>query len=68
MKIIKIVLLAIIVNFGFLSTTFGQDFYDMNTIQTIEVSLSQSNWDQLMDDAYATTGDYIMADSVQLTV
>jgi spore coat protein CotH len=26
--------------------------------------MSQPNWDQLMDNAIATTGDYIMADSV----
>lgn len=42
----------------------GQGFYDQATVQDIKVHLSQNNWDQLMDDAYATTGDYIMADSV----
>ncbi len=46
--------------------TRAQDFYDMNTIQTIEVTFSQSNWDQLLDNAYATTGDYIMAQSVTI--
>ena len=46
--------------------TRAQDFYDMNTIQTIEVTFSQSNWDQLLDNAYASTGDYIMAQSVTI--
>jgi hypothetical protein len=46
--------------------SFSQDFYDMTNVQDIQVHLSQSNWDQLMDNAYATTGDYIMADSVTI--
>ena len=46
--------------------SFSQDFYDMTNIQDIRVHLSQNNWDQLMDNAYATTGDYIMADSINI--
>lgn len=46
--------------------SFSQDFYDMANIQSIRVHFSQSNWDQLMDNAYATTEDYIMADSVTI--
>lgn len=46
--------------------SFSQDFYDLNTVQNIQVHFSQSNWDQLMDNAYASTGDYIMADSVTI--
>lgn len=45
---------------------FSQDFYDLNNIQNIQVHFSQNNWDQLMDNAYASTGDYIMADSVTI--
>ncbi len=45
---------------------YSQEFYDLNTIQTIEIEFAQSNWDQLLDNAYATTGDYIMATSVSL--
>ena len=44
----------------------AQSFYDQATIQTIHVYMSQSNWDQLLDNAYATSGDYIMADSVAI--
>ena len=46
--------------------TRAQDFYDMNTIQTIEITFAQSNWDQLLDAAYAGSGDYIMAQSVTI--
>ncbi len=53
--------------FLFITTlSFGQDFYDLNSVQTIEITFSQSNWDQLLDDAYATTGDYILAESVSI--
>lgn len=44
----------------------AQDFYDMNTIQTIEITFAESNWDQLLDNAYASTGDYILAQSVAI--
>ncbi len=43
----------------------AQDFYDLNTIQTIEITFAQSNWDQLLDNAYSS-GDYIMAESVAI--
>ncbi len=46
--------------------SFSQDFYDMTNVQNIQVHFSQNNWDQLMDNAYATTEDYIMADSVTI--
>lgn len=51
----------------FVSTlTHAQDFYDLNTIQTIEITFTQSNWDQLLDIEYAGAGGYIMAQSVSI--
>ncbi|MDA3837713.1 MAG: CotH kinase family protein [Candidatus Delongbacteria bacterium] len=29
---------------------FGQDLYDINTISTVEITFTESNWDQLLDD------------------
>lgn len=46
--------------------SFSQDFYDLNTIQTIEIEFAETNWDQLLDNAYASTGDYILATSVTI--
>jgi len=46
--------------------TYAQEFYDLNSIQTIEITFTQSNWDQLLDNAYASTGDYIMAQDVTI--
>ncbi|MFK7809595.1 MAG: CotH kinase family protein [Saprospiraceae bacterium] len=59
-------------SFLFLLTFFltnllqAQDLYDLNTIQTIEITFEESNWDQLLDNAYASTGDYILAQSVTI--
>ena len=53
--------------FSFLSTvTVAQDFYDMENIQTIEVTFAQSNWDALMDAQKAGAEDYILAQSVTI--
>lgn len=48
------------------SVTFGQSFYDLSTVQKIEITFSQSNWDQLMDIEKAGAGNYIMAQSVTI--
>ena len=38
---------------GMNSKTFGQNFYDINTINTIEIIFSQSNWDFILDSLVA---------------
>lgn len=44
----------------------AQSFYDINTIQCIELFFSQTNWDYMMDTAVAGSDSYIMADSVRI--
>jgi hypothetical protein len=44
----------------------AQDFYQMDAVQTIEVTFAESNWDQLMDAAYAADAGYILAQSVTI--
>jgi len=44
----------------------AQDFYDLETIQTIEITFSQSNWDQILDAAKASTEDYTLATTVTI--
>lgn len=44
----------------------AQDFYDLNTIQKIEITFEESNWDQLLDAQKAGDEDYIMAKSVAI--
>jgi hypothetical protein len=44
----------------------AQSFYDLNTVQNIEIVFAQSNWDQLLDAEKAGNEDYIMAQSVTI--
>lgn len=43
----------------------AQNLYDLNTIQTIEITFAESNWDALLDAAEATDA-YIPAQSVTI--
>lgn len=62
MKTNRISLLLLAVAFS--STVAAQSFYDENTVQTIEITFAESNWDQLLDAQAAGNGDYIMAQLV----
>ena len=42
--------------FGCINFLNAQDFYDMNTINTIEITFAESNWDYLLDNL-AAQGD-----------
>jgi len=46
--------------------TYAQSFYDLNSIQNIEITFAQSNWDQLLDAEKAGNDGYIMAQSVAI--
>ena len=43
----------------------SQSFYDLNTIQVIDISFSQSNWNALLN-ASKSSGNYLMAQSVAI--
>ncbi len=45
---------------------YSQSFYDINTIQKIEITFEQSNWDYMLDTAKAGSEGYIMAKSVTI--
>ncbi|MBL0328716.1 MAG: CotH kinase family protein [Bacteroidetes bacterium] len=51
-----------------LCSFFGkaQTFYDINTIQTIEINFSETNWDYLMDTAKAGFETNLMAQWVKI--
>ncbi|EDM42878.1 hypothetical protein SCB49_11297 [unidentified eubacterium SCB49] len=44
----------------------AQDFYDINTIQTIEIVFAQDNWDALLDAEKAGDNNYTEAESVTI--
>ena len=50
----------------FVTSAFSQSFYDVNSVQKIEIVFAESNWDQLLDQEKATTENYIMAKSVTI--
>jgi len=51
----------------FITSAFAQQtFYDINTIQKIEIYFSQPNWDYQMDTAKYGAEGYIMADSIRI--
>ena len=67
MKRTNIYLLIILIGIaGFLNNSNAQSFYDINTIQTISITFSQSNWDYMLDTAKAGSDGYIMAQSVNI--
>ncbi len=59
-------LLTMLSGIALLGTSNAQGFYDENTIQTIEITFAQSNWDALLDAEKAGNEDYIMAQSVTI--
>ncbi|MFZ1749634.1 MAG: CotH kinase family protein [Saprospiraceae bacterium] len=48
------------------SGAFCQDFYDINTIQKIEIVFTDANWDYRLDTAYAGSEGYILAKTVTI--
>lgn len=62
----KIVTGFLVLIFCFHSIKAQQGFYDLSTIQKIEINFSQPNWDYQMDTAKIGSDDYIMADWVKI--
>jgi spore coat protein CotH len=46
--------------------SFSQDFYNLNTIQKIEINFTQPDWDYEMDTAKAGSEGYMMAQWVKV--
>jgi CotH kinase protein/Lamin Tail Domain/Secretion system C-terminal sorting domain len=44
----------------------AQSFYDLNTVQNLEIFFSQTNWDYQLDTAKAGAEGYVLADSVRV--
>lgn len=59
-------LIIIIASITVYSQSFGQNFYDRNTVQTIEIFFGAANWDAQLDALASTTEDYLLADSVRI--
>ena len=66
MKQLFKLVLSIIVFASVTAKVSGQDLYDINTIQTIEIVFAQSNWDAILDAEKAGDNNYTEAESVTI--
>lgn len=66
MKPLGILVFTAIISFFAGQKSFAQDLYDINTIQTIEIVFTQSNWDELLDLEMAGDNNYTQAESVTI--
>ena len=57
--------ILVFISILFINSLKSQSFYDPNTIQVIEISFSQSNWNALLNSA-KSSGNYLMAQSVTI--
>ena len=44
--------LSVTISLFFSINTYSQDFYDINTVNTIDINFSQSNWDEILDSLF----------------
>ncbi len=49
----KIILISTAILMLFSINSYSQDFYDINTVNTIDIIFSQPNWDEILDSLYA---------------
>ena len=63
-KIINLCMLLFF--FAILQSKADQTFYDLNTIQKIEISFTQTDWDYQLDTAKNGSDGYIMAQRVKI--
>lgn len=64
MRIVTQIAIVIGLLAGVASST-AQDFYALDQIQRIEITMAQTNWDQILDAAYPS-GDYTLAQEVAI--
>ena len=55
--------LCLILSFDF-SMRAQTDFYDMSTVNTIQLFFTQSNWDQILDQLYAAGEDRLIGTAI----
>lgn len=66
MKKIRYTVLGLLLCCGLNQVQAQQTFYNINTIQKIEIFFGQANWRSLLDTLKATSDGYLTADSVRI--
>ncbi len=59
-------LTLIIFCLALLTDVTSQDFYDINTINTVEITFLESNWDQILDQYYAAGDEERLVGTVSI--
>lgn len=49
-----------------MTRSYGQDFYDISTVNTIEITFEESNWDYLLDQLYAAGDEERLIGTVEI--
>ncbi len=49
----KRIIFVLLVYFTMIPNVFSQDFYDIDTINNIEIIFTETNWDEILDSLYA---------------
>lgn len=65
MRSLQLLLITVFLNL-FSKNIDAQDFYRIDTIQKIEITFSQPNWDYILDTAKQGSDSYTMAQSVSI--
>ena len=60
------IITAIVVIISAHTSLMSQSFYDINTINTIEITFQESNWDQILDQYYADGDEERLVGSVSI--
>lgn len=63
MKTKQLLLIALL---GIMQSAFSQSFYDINTINTIEITFQESNWDAILDQYYADGDEQRLVGTVSI--
>jgi spore coat protein CotH len=66
MKKMKKLSITFILFVAMVSGSFSQGLYDINTINTIEITFVESNWDYLLDQLYAAGDEERLVGSVMI--
>jgi hypothetical protein len=62
----KTILFSLLLLCACSTLVFSQDFYDTETINTIEITFSVSNWDQILDTYYSNDNDEMLMGSAEI--
>lgn len=62
----RILTILLIITGGLINNSYSQDFYDVNTINTIEITFQESNWDYLLDQLAAAGDEERLLGSVEI--